>query len=102
MLVLDDESQCRIELLGATQACGRPADTVVEHLALVDTERLEEFALVGEPAVERRAGYARLQRHLGEAELRLPASAKHFSGRDEDPVPCRGVLGVLGCVPSGA
>ena len=45
MLVFDDETQCRIELLGAPQACGRPADAVVEHLAFVNTERVEQFAL---------------------------------------------------------
>ena len=102
VLVLHDESQGGVELFVPSQSRGRPADAGVEHLPLVDAESFEQFTLVGEPAIQRRAGYAGLQRHFGEAEFGLPTAAEHLRGRHEYPVPRRGVFDVLGCVPLGA
>src|SRR6478735_2723047 len=51
VLVLDDEPQRAVQLLRSTQTGRRPADAVVEHLALEDAERVEQFTLGGKPAV---------------------------------------------------
>ena len=98
VLVLDDEPQRGVQLLRSTQTGRRPADAVVEHLALEDAERVEQFTLGGEPAVQRRPGDPGLQCHLRKTQLRLTTATEHFCGRDEDPVPRRGVLNASGCV----
>src|SRR3978361_2091139 len=81
LLVGDDELQCRVQLFIAAQARCRLADTGVEHLAFVDPERLEEFLLRCEPAIERRTGHTGLNRDLRQADDGLAASSKHFCGR---------------------
>ena len=102
MLVLDDEPQRGVEFFRPAQTRGRPADARVEHLALVDAERVEQFPFRGEPAVQRRTGDPGLQRYFREAQFRLTTATEHIRCGDQDPVPRRRVFGEVGGVAPGS
>ena len=76
---VDDELQCRVKPVGATQSRHRGGDAGVEVVLLVEAERLEQSFLRPEVPVQRGARHLGFRGDIG--QLQLPAA---IAGEDDE------------------